>query len=545
MATALNGKAKAMPDTEVPDEEVKDEALVESTDQTDGESAGEGGEEKYSAQVLRRLHRDASLLLEEYEEMREYLEHDDIDDHLQKTMEQLVELLEEREALMSKHHPDLPALEGADDAGKQLDEAEGDEGMEAEGDKSVGEDNEEAVETDSKDEEEVSPDDAIEGMKKKRLTLKQTKALRQHYSKGLKCMKCGKAGCSCTKALAARRVKSGLGVEGSHEPGWEAEKEEGKKDLGIEGSHEPGHEAAKEEKKKKLKDLGVEGSHEPGDEAERETGHKDFPDHTQDEAVGVTEPANEPLMPHEKKSVQEAHSFLKELSEERDFGDTHRLKCYHFHKSLDPIGMGIEDSHVPGNEADHEELASGHSTGVKSRDEQYTPEDAYQDKLKGTQPKPRPDNGDPGKPAKNLKGFDKLKKEDDEVDVTEGKKDMNPINHEAETDFTGGDQSMPDDAVPDSKSMREHRKCIHGASKFFKNLSEERAFGDHHRQEAFHHHKALDPIAQEDEEVNVHEPSNIEPGEIDTKSLNRLKAIFAQNEAEMVKVQKKLNALKI
>lgn len=58
---------------------------------------------------------------------------------------------------------------------------------------------------------------------------------------------------------------------------------------------------------------------------------------------------------------------------------------------------------------------------------------------------------------------------------------------------------------PGEKALHPHRKAAHGASMFFKSLSQERAFGDMHREKALAYHKALDPIAHEDEEVEVTE----------------------------------------
>ena len=59
-------------------------------------------------------------------------------------------------------------------------------------------------------------------------------------------------------------------------------------------------------------------------------------------------------------------------------------------------------------------------------------------------------------------------------------------------------------------------KSLKDASGFLHNVAKTHDFGDDHRKEAFMHHKAIDPIMQEDEAVNVHKeesPSEYEEGE--------------------------------
>ena len=58
------------------------------------------------------------------------------------------------------------------------------------------------------------------------------------------------------------------------------------------------------------------------------------------------EPGDEPghdFEPHEKKSIGGAASYLGELSKEQNFGDEHRMKAYHWHKSLEPLHMQEHD----------------------------------------------------------------------------------------------------------------------------------------------------------------------------------------------------------
>jgi hypothetical protein len=61
--------------------------------------------EQYSLQVLRRLHADANILMEEYHDMMGPLEHDGIAQHIQGKLEKLVSEIEQLEALARQHHP--------------------------------------------------------------------------------------------------------------------------------------------------------------------------------------------------------------------------------------------------------------------------------------------------------------------------------------------------------------------------------------------------------------------------------------------------------
>lgn len=146
----------------------------------DPDMVEEGSEEKYSAQLIRRIHQDLLALMEMYDGLLQHSEHQDINKFVVKFLEGIDVTLTGLEGLMTKHHPDSGPLEGGEEGGME------DEGME--GENAMGGDpgmdmEEEAVladpeiddieadpdaqlETDSFDEdaEEVTPEDAIEGM---------------------------------------------------------------------------------------------------------------------------------------------------------------------------------------------------------------------------------------------------------------------------------------------------------------------------------------------------------------------------------------------
>jgi hypothetical protein len=63
--------------------------------------------EKYSAQVLRRLHNDAQILMSEYDEMLGPLEHDGIREHVMAKLQKLTSELEAIEGLVRQHHPEI------------------------------------------------------------------------------------------------------------------------------------------------------------------------------------------------------------------------------------------------------------------------------------------------------------------------------------------------------------------------------------------------------------------------------------------------------
>jgi hypothetical protein len=70
--------------------------------------------EKYSSQVLRRMHQDAAILLSEYDRIGQHLEHPEIDGHLKKKLQMLVAELGKIEGLHREHHgADEAPLEGS------------------------------------------------------------------------------------------------------------------------------------------------------------------------------------------------------------------------------------------------------------------------------------------------------------------------------------------------------------------------------------------------------------------------------------------------
>src|SRR6516162_7485655 len=60
--------------------------------------------EKYGAQLVRRMHEDLRLLLQDYHELRGPLEHNEIDSYVQRRLEAIAGDIEELEAFWSPHY---------------------------------------------------------------------------------------------------------------------------------------------------------------------------------------------------------------------------------------------------------------------------------------------------------------------------------------------------------------------------------------------------------------------------------------------------------
>jgi hypothetical protein len=398
---AMKQNTKAMGDDGMsPEDEPVEDRPGEEIDQ-DMDSGGEG-EEKYSLQCLRKLHQDATTLLQQYDEMKGPLEHEGVSAHLQKKLEALVAELEEIEGLKDKHHADAPPLDSGGPTEAPMDDLEST-------DEEVGDEGEA---TGDVDDDIPTPEEAVEGMNQKGLGGRQIKTLKAKY-KGMH-----EDGCKCAKCKSFPSTRNDntrtLGIEGSHKPGFEEHRETGKargtkaappstrnentRALGIEGGHKPGFEEFHEEGKKaigkKSRNLGIgdSGKHEPGMQGALQEGRsnpvctpdkegmdgvagkgKAYPS-TEDEGTedlgieGEDKPGFEEyheagkaqgskggLLSHEKIHVKGAHGFLGELAHTQDFGHRHRLDAHHYGKLLDDIGQRFEQQFKSFSEMDQED----------------------------------------------------------------------------------------------------------------------------------------------------------------------------------------------
>lgn len=376
--------------------------------------------EPLGAQVLRRIHEDHSILLQEYDELINILEQEGVKSHLMTILQALAETLEATETIFQSTYAHLPGMNGEIQEQSMPTEQPMD-GVEDENSEAVDEEVESGMETpdteaDSSEEELPTPEEAIEGMKKpnpnrnkKELPVYATKELRSKYLK--KCH-CKKVPCICNE-----KTKD-ISVE---EKSTDSIKEGTKSDL--------------PEKKKKNVEFSLQN--------------------------------------YEKSSVIGARGFLNELSGSTDWGDEQRMKSYYWHKTLDGIGQLTEQA-----------------TQTKAVDS--------------------PDS-------------DTFHKDEDSAEI------------EAE-----------ESEIP--QEMHPNLKIIKDTSNYFKGLSQERAFGNMHREKALEFHKALGFVEEEiQEENNLQESTGLDgeddpehAGDFGQKSIEELMNLFESQNDSVEKLHDKI-----
>ncbi len=470
-------------------------------------------EEPLSAQVVRRMHEDASLLLEEYDSWMKILEHKEVKGHLRTILERFVEDLETLEELHAKHHPDLPPLGGGSH------------------------DNDDQTDADSGEVERPSADEALEGMEKMD---EEDKELEDSPKKGLYLQKWQKELATVerernflikkldetkrTKVYSLKekdeldeerkflimRLKDldlsdtkgmlpgmpsipGMGMgdldgdDGDEKstkkkackPGDEEhQKKPGKakkpstddaNEEGIEGSHKPGE----EEKKGKKKGLPEGGEIEVGSHPEVESG---------EELEAPSVHGGSPFKEHHIKHLKDASACLKGLAEAHELTPEHQMHAFHNHKNLHEVMSKAfhDDSPVP------------------------------------------------------------------TAELGEKKKDLDPLSQVK--DMMGGD-AMGGEGGPEEgeKELHPHHKVIKGCSAFLKGMAhlDPKEFNDGHRGSSLAWHKELDPIANAEHDVEMNEPHNMmgEPGEKNLPTVEDLTKLFSQQQEDMNKVAKQLVAL--
>lgn len=339
--------------------ESNDEVADEALEQENGDEAPE----KYSAQVLRTMHKDAQILMQQYDEMRKPLEHEEVDGLLERKLQDLVEDLEEIESLFAKHHPDLPELEGA--GAKDMGEAEVEE--EDTGD--------EAATADSEEEDLPDAYEAVEGMNKK-----QQKDLRTKYTKSMeKCAKCGMKACKCAGMKSAEMpvvpdkaddTEGSFAGEDKVEPGDEPkeknmfaphEKENIKGAAGYCGELATEQNFGDEHRMKayywhkSLEPLHAQAAE--GTDPATQPGNEEYQMKSAEAGTPVAEPKDcehgSLSMAEKRSQIGNASMFLRKMSMERAFGDQHRAEAAHHAKTLNPLAMeaeeqGVQEGHAPG-----------------------------------------------------------------------------------------------------------------------------------------------------------------------------------------------------
>jgi len=539
-----NMKTKALPDEETPPP--AEEAVEEETPEIEAE-----GEEvePYGAQVLRRIHEHHMILMEEYDEMRSVLENEEVGKFLDGVLEGLETTLTTAEGIFEHEYEELEGLEGAMDTEDEGEETEGAD--------------EKAVESDSEEEELPTGDEVVEGMEKAKENEKEEKSLRNSMMRTkrlqyrVKSQPSDKVSPKKAEQILKEGEANGKPLTDKQRGMFGAAAGKGKrlsiKDIEVakEKFLRVKKYEGKEDEKEKEKFLVRKGFYKDFPCLDKETSQvnvtkptspnsklklgkepmqqhteslvktKDFPEmDKQDEAEEVTEPNNPPvhkdLEPHHKKAVAEASDHLHELSGLQNIEDEHRMKSYHFHKSLEGVA---------------EELQGHYET-------KDFPEMAKEiDEVNVEKPTSPTDSKLGKEPMQQFgKDFPELSKEDSEVDLTKptsptkvnpGKEPMQQYEGGFVKDMTGG--------------VHPHVKPITEASHFLKETSEMHPhnWGEEHRTKALLHHKALNPIGSEVEEG--FEAS----GEMGEKALKALKASFVLQNKEMAKLHESLKKLAV
>lgn len=331
-----------------------DEAMVDESEVKDFPAPED---EKYGAQVLRRVHGDSGTLMSEYHDMIGTLEHEDVKSFLEEVQADKDRHMTKAEELFSKHYSDHAPLEGAMDS-KDIDED--DSGMDEEV-KELDEDDSESTDADgpadSKPIEEPTEEEVIEGMEaeQKRL-IRRSKSLR----KRIKNMP------ARTKEYTVAQFSEGRFRGPTPQESYYVldgtDPNTAKKVRGPISYDQANRLANEMNRRMSSKDF-------TADEVNKVEGDLE---EVQDEVADQFEDTEQgkALEPHELAAVKSAHGYLKELADPgHDFSDESRMKAFHHHSCLEPIGAkaGIDAS--IGVEASPAEIGmvAGMSLGVAKR----------------------------------------------------------------------------------------------------------------------------------------------------------------------------------
>lgn len=344
---------------EVKKKALKDTKSMKNTKKKDGEDLPVGdesttasGEERQlplGAQVLRRLHEDASLLLQDYDEMLGPLENENVKTRLQGKLEGFTEELTELEEEFGKLYPDLGGLVGTKDDDALEDAADLESDGEPDNDKEEYEEeleptpkdmdtmDDNAVGSSSEEREEVSPEDALEGMETveeeeegEKSLRRKVKSLRRKYGKA---MTFDDVGIGETFSFLDPQVAP----QGKKGP-WKKVSVREYVDANSGERHELGYTRTEVEKKSiggRRKGFCPECGKEDCVCETDEKGIKVAPALVAAVAPAVGQLAGQLLTPKDKGYVKEAGGFLGEIGQpDSILDDEGRMKSYHYHKTL-------------------------------------------------------------------------------------------------------------------------------------------------------------------------------------------------------------------
>ena len=162
----------------------------------------ESPDEPLGTQILRRVHQDSIILLEEYDEMITLLEHPKVKKFMLKKLERLAGDLEEIEGMFAEHYAEMQGLEGIQDMESNSPEGGVIDPGTALDDKEISGAVTDA--TDNADSQEMplpSPEAAVEGMKKPSKYNSPGQKTLNSRKKSM-CPGCGKDPCMCAEKKA-------------------------------------------------------------------------------------------------------------------------------------------------------------------------------------------------------------------------------------------------------------------------------------------------------------------------------------------------------
>ncbi len=532
-----NKRTKQMPPPPM-DDMPPDEGMVEDEPVT----------EPFSAQIMRKLHKTKGDLLKEHEEYMPMLEHEPTKQWLQKTMGHWASHMDEIESHFDKHYKDfgLEPLEGAmdeedlegedkdltedelegvtDDIESEMDDTEEDKDFPDDlgEDEDMGEDEGKDADTIDDDvqaatssgEDYPDPEDGVAGMDSKRLR-RNGKNLRDRR-KGA-CPKCGKEGCKCGKSMKSLNWKETSGQRGGQDYTAQDGKDtyhltelsDGRFTLTVNGASGFGSGSLDEMKKRAETRQQKFG---------KSMQRKDLPDGTETADVpldSVRDYDNVPpsewepgagaksLEPHETSAVGEASGFLSEIAQpDSPWDDESRMKSYHYGKTLGAIGdvgasgsLGGDMGAVPGDES----VSTTEMTVDKALPDYWL--DKRGQTLK-TGDKVRTSSGKEGTITSKME-----ERGDFVIDQAYmvAPHRLEKINKHYKADPGSEEwkdeeatESEHQDVMPGTESWDEEpneaRKMCKDCSGFFDRLSQEKAFGDPHREEAGTWAKQLDGL---------------------------------------------------
>lgn len=450
-----------------------------------------GMDEPFGAQLLRKMHSMKGEFLSEFDPYMKLLEHEPTKKYIHGHLERKAQDMEDIEAHFKKHYKELPPLEGAMDADdKDLteDELEGieDDLEEEMDDTEEDKDVDGATPADSSEEELPDPEEVVEGMEKE--PKKDEKRLKGGKAKALKALSFPGWDVERNVAIDPKRnailLTNGNQWRAGYYDGNSSGKLAEERTFSDEASGVAYHrqlasrKSLKAGKKSTCPECGKEDC---GCKKSLKAKKSDTPvPHGDLTETDVPPPEWEPgegaLKDHELASVGEAGEFAGELSQTQDFGDEHRMKSYHYHKTLKAIGDVMDAGSMAGDM----DAVPGQEKGLPGTDSKA--------KKKGSKPK-HAANSDWAVAFQGAidSGHSRSQAAAIAYDVT-GKAMPNP-----------DDWPADDSAPPDQQS---HRKACKDASGFFERMSQEKAFGDQHREEAGHWAKQLGSISGTSQEMD-------------------------------------------